>query len=218
VHPRSAPIKYYISPEPEVCIRRILFPGGYFDIQVVDDHRARKQQGRRHHKRQEVAAGEMLPETESFGIGSYGPGVEQLQWFLISHKLMSPRAIAWRAGLYGPWTRRAIANFQNAEGLAVTELGQFDKTTRAALLSHVADKLETEPEPEPEPETAPNATGTEQQEQQEQQVTATPPPPAKWADELAVLRNMGFADTSALTNLLERKHGQIDLVVAEILQ
>lgn len=85
-------------------------------------------------QRKAVPAGETLP-TGTFGIGSYGEGVEQLQRFLIAQGLMDQQAIAWRAAMYGPWTRKTVANFQRTNKIDVEKIGEYNDATRAALLA-----------------------------------------------------------------------------------
>jgi len=246
VHPRSKPVRYHRPPEPKLVTKRIIFPGGFFDIQLIDDCNMWKQQ-KQHQNRcgshqvsqQKVAVGETLPEATSFGIGSYGPGVEQLQRFLISNHLLSPQAITWRAGVYGPWTRRAIAVFQNSQGLKVQELGRYDSITRAALLEYVNNDPDesrsecnaqglsnNEQQASGEPRAANEhrqpkdklQINDEHKNEEEQNSNPSQATQNKWADELVILNNMGFTDKDILTNLLEKKHGQIGLVVAEMLK
>merc|ERR1719183_1852003 len=83
--------------------------------------------------RERRAAAEGVPRGESDPLppapvqfGQFGPGVAQLQAFLIEHGLMSPDDIRWRAGVFGPRTANAIYRFQVAAGLADTEPGVLD--------------------------------------------------------------------------------------------
>lgn len=98
-------------------------------------HHHHHHRGHHHpHQRQEVSAANVLP-TGTFGGGSYGEGVEQLQHILIQTGLMDPSAIAWKAGMFGPRTRRAIADFQRTNNLQVDVIGRYDDITRDALLA-----------------------------------------------------------------------------------
>jgi hypothetical protein len=85
----------------------------------------------------EVSAGELLP-SGTFGTGSYGAGVEQLQRFLVAQGLMSERAIAFRVGVYGPRTRRTIADFQRTNEIRADVLGEYNDATRDALVALAA--------------------------------------------------------------------------------
>lgn len=180
----------------------------------------------RRSNRQEIAVGEVLP-AEAFGIGSFGPGVEQLQRFLIEHDLMDQAAIAWRAGLFGPWTRKAVAMFQKANEVAGAEAdwGRFDAATRAALLTLAA----AAPAPSPDADTAPASPDPDPAVQQQSQYQAEPAVPlpsptapaaetGKWSAELATLAAMGFDDAGgSLTTLLDRKQGSVAAVVSAML-
>jgi len=81
-----------------------------------------------------------VPEGEDFpqapvSFGSSGPGVEQLQHQLIELGLLTPEAIRYRAGFFGPKTRAAIAELQTALGSEPS--GVFDE----ALRSHLVEQL-----------------------------------------------------------------------------
>lgn len=76
--------------------------------------------------------GVVLPEAP-LGFGRFGPGVAQLQQFLIGHGLLSQDAIRCRAGFFGPQTAQAVHLYQESAGLA-SEPGLFDDATRDSLL------------------------------------------------------------------------------------
>ena len=251
VHPSRAPIPYK-RPEPEDDVTedvphfvRMLqdamtqLPGGVVDIDLTEliknIHHRKPSQQRQHRgggcrrgpcggrfNRQEIAVGDVLP-AEVFGIGSFGPGVEQLQRFLIEHNLMDQAAIAWRAGLFGPWTRKAVAMFQKANEVAGAEgdWGRFDAATREALMTLVT-AAPANPDASNLPDADADAAAPASPEQQPEPASApSPTAPAaetgKWANELATLAAMGFDDTGSLTTLLDRKQGSVAAVVSAML-
>merc|ERR1719399_796486 len=81
-----------------------------------------------------VPKGEDFPQAP-VSFGSSGPGVEQLQRQLIDLGLLTPEAIRYRAGFFGPKTRAAIAELQTALGSEPS--GIFDE----ALRTHLVEQL-----------------------------------------------------------------------------
>lgn len=174
-------------------------------------------------ERKEVSAGTDLP-TGTFGIGSYGAGVEQLQRFLVANELMDASAIAWRAGMYGPWTRKTISVFQRTHGIA--DFGRYDDNTRTALLAYVAAMSGTAPETkqqepekqEPEKAAAPADAPTDPEPAEDTAPTAPPADgSARWAAELQKLNQMGFLDNELLANLLDQ-YGSVPDTLSQLLR
>jgi len=138
-HPRAEPVPYYVKSPTQEDIKAghvkqvlgMLFPGVQI-IRIEQDHESNES---------EVARGKVLP-VPSASIGSHGPGIEQLQRFLIKQKLMDPSAIQWRAGIFGPRTREALVKFQKANKLEVKQAGVFDQVTSeklASLVDHTSE-------------------------------------------------------------------------------
>lgn len=138
-HPRAEPVPYYVKSPTQEDIKAghvkqvlgMLFPGVQI-IRIEQDHESNES---------EVARGKVLP-VPSASIGSHGPGIEQLQRFLIKQKLMDPSAIQWCAGIFGPRTREALVNFQKANKLEVEQAGVFDQVTSeklASLVDHTSE-------------------------------------------------------------------------------
>lgn len=149
--------------------------------------------------------GEILP-TPEFEAGSSGPGVEQLQRFLIARGLMSESAIRWRAGVFGPRTAQALHNYQASKQLRVIP-GCFDTVTRASLLADLAAANGTQPTPA---SSAP-VTGTP--------ATSSSASHERWSHELDALKAMGFFHSvDYLIPLLERSRGSIDGVIAQLVR
>lgn len=213
-------------------------------------HRHHRGGGRRHgpgrqhqhyaEDRNVTQIGDRLP-TGRLKRGSHGPGVAQLQHFLIKSGLMDPSAIRWRDGLYGPRTAAAVQAFQEANRLE-GEHGVFDQVVRAALLAGwPAENIAGTPAPDvsaPAPPPVPTTTPDNDRHYAphasapvlsapvaepvfESPVPSTTPPaaeqPAKWAKQLETLAGMGFVDIEANTELLEEHNGAVPFVVTELL-
>jgi len=170
-----------------------------------------------------VQPGAVLPDAP-LSIGSRGPGVAQLQEFLIKHGLLQRSR---RVDFFGPRTSTAIQAFQSIKGVATTSpRGEYDDATRDALLT-----LETPSRAADVPESA--ATEATVVDTVTEQVSATESEPASdesepagdseplrsgvWEDELGVLASMGFHDREVLVPMLERANGRVDVVVSEII-
>merc|ERR1712166_476224 len=174
-----------------------------------------------------IAAGDVLPAAQ-FGIGAFGPGVKQLQWFLIANDFMDESAIKWRAGVYGPRTREAIYKFQVLNAVETENQGVYDQPTVDALTSLVTVTTVT-PTPTPTqpvetkavetpPPVAPKPTAPSVPEPQQPSTptptptTTTTPSPSDdddlvvvdqpWTEELKILEGMGFTDKEQLKLLL----------------
>merc|ERR1712166_1415623 len=174
-----------------------------------------------------IAAGDVLPAAQ-FGIGAFGPGVEQLQRFLIANDFMDESAIKWRAGVYGPRTREAIYKFQVLNAVETENQGVYDQPTVDALTSLVTVTTVT-PTPTPTqpvetkavetpPPVAPKPTAPSVSEPQQPSTptptptTTTTPSPSDdedlvvvdqpWTEELKILEGMGFTDKEQLKLLL----------------
>jgi len=83
----------------------------------------------------------LIQEGEDFpaaplDFGARGPGVAQLQKQFIELGLLHPAAIRCGVGFYGPFTRRAVAELQEALGMEVT--GTFDDKVRTHLVEQLA--------------------------------------------------------------------------------
>jgi len=170
-------------------------------------------QQRQHQQHQQAAApvprGAVLPPAPA-GPGSFGPGVEQLQRFLIARNLMPADAIRWRAGVLGPRTAEALGRFRAAASLAPAAgaSGIYDDAVRAAMLDlnrPLADLAGAEPAATPSPADLP----------------AAQPDPAsgqRWAAELAALEAMGFQPSAGVAQLLDRSHGSLDWVITQLVR
>merc|ERR1719399_1766821 len=82
-----------------------------------------------------VPVGEDFPAAP-LDFGARGPGVAQLQKQFIELGLLHPAAIRCGAGFYGPFTRRAVAELQEALGMEVN--GTFDDKVRDHLVEQLA--------------------------------------------------------------------------------
>lgn len=90
----------------------------------------------------QAAKGDTLPEAP-LSRGARGPGVAQLQAQLIELGALSPDAIRFHAGMYGPRTCTAIAEVQRVMG-NLEPSGDFDDAVRAHLLQRLSSNPETE--------------------------------------------------------------------------
>lgn len=189
-----------------------------------------------------VPRGDVLPEAP-LEFGRFGPGVAQLQQFLIERGMMSPDAIHHRAGLFGPQTAQAVNRVRASLGLAAAD-GTFDLETRASLLhpgmmtrtQFCALAKASKPAPPPpdletelsdaevaEPEVAEPDAGvttvadTAAEPVAAPVVTAEDPAWARWGQELAVLDSMGFEQNEDLIKLLDRAQGSLNIVISQLL-
>merc|ERR1712166_1328762 len=170
-----------------------------------------------------IAAGDILPAAQ-FGIGAFGPGVEQLQRVLIANDWMDPSAIQWRAGVFGPRTLEAIYKFQVLNAVETENQGVYDQATFDALSVLITAKQQTEPKaetetkaktestspppaapkqsspsvPTPQPTTPAPTTTTPSSHDDEDLVVVDEP----WSEELKILQGMGFTDKEQLKLLL----------------
>ena len=80
--------------------------------------------------------GETLPEA-GIECGSFGPGVAQLQHFLVGHGLMHPAAISYRTGFYGPHTAQSISQFQLEAGLTDARPGAWQPRPGSPQFQHL---------------------------------------------------------------------------------
>jgi len=186
--------------------------------------------GRHHHPgdRKFAPADDQLP-TGRLERGSHGPGVAQLQHFLIKAGLMDPSAIRWRDGLFGPRTAAAVQAFQEANQLE-GEHGVFDAVVRAALLAgwptKTAAASATRPPDtsSPAPAAAPTAPVEERtgadfvRSSMAPSAPSTAEQPTKWSEQLETLRTMGFSDVDRNNELLDKHNGAVPFVVTELLQ
>lgn len=163
-----------------------------------------------------IPTGDVLP-NEQLERGSHGPGVAQLQHFLIRAGLMDPSAIRWREGLYGPRTTEAIAAFQETNRIE-GEHGVFDAAVRAALLEGWprAD-MPPAPEPTPSPEASQVPDIASAPTAPEVSDPAVGQEQAKWQKQLEDLADMGFVEIDRNVALLERFKGAVPFVVSELL-
>eukprot|EP00041_Stephanoeca_diplocostata_P039594 m.1637149 g.1637149 ORF g.1637149 m.1637149 type:complete len:659 (+) comp25531_c0_seq1:114-2090(+) len=91
----------------------------------------------RYHLRQSAALVERGTEglpTGTLRYGSRGPGVEQLQWYLISKGMMKAEAISAKAGYYGPRTCEAIRVARHAYNIKSANASVYDEALRDAML------------------------------------------------------------------------------------
>jgi len=184
-----------------------------------------------HHRpgdRKFAQPGDQLP-TGRLERGSHGPGVAQLQHFLIKAGLMDPSAIRWRDGLFGPRTAAAVQAFQEANQLE-GEHGVFDAVVRAALLagwpSKTASVAETQAPDTTSPVPAVTSTTLVGEPSGEDFVRSSMAPsvpptteqPVKWSEQLETLHGMGFSDVDRNSELLDKHNGAVPFVVTELLQ
>lgn len=160
------------------------------------------------------------------GLGSYGPGVEQLQRFLIERDLMPEGAIRWRAGVLGPQTAAALERFQRATGLPApaSPAEVYNEATRSRLFDFARPGRTTVA-----------ATGAGQQTPHQPwagagagagdagaaAAAAAPRIVAgqqRWARELSALEAMGFEASAAVVALLNQSHGSLDTVIGELVR
>jgi len=126
----------------------------------------------------EVKAGEVLP-AYPVAFGSHGPGVEQLQHFLIDNGFMDASAIKWRAGVYSHRTQEAIEQFQLLHGISGENLGTYDKATAEALQNLIAFKNGTHVDKPPT-----NTTVENDSQDTAEKSTRSPTPEEKSVDEV----------------------------------
>merc|ERR1712195_45542 len=144
-HPRATPVPYYVAPPPaqdddndELTMQHLEKLIGAFFPGVVHVE-AEGQQRRCPRNGKGKGKG-----------GACGPGVEQLQRFLIANDFMDESAIKWLAGVYGPRTREAIYKFQVLNAVETENQGVYDQPTVDALTSLVTVTTVT-PTPTPTP-------------------------------------------------------------------
>merc|ERR1712166_909011 len=181
------------------------------------------QQQQRFQRTSAIAAGDVLPAVQ-FGIGAFGPGVEQLQRVLIANDWMDASAIQWRAGVFGPRTLEAIYKFQVLNAVETENQGVYDQATFDSLsvLITAKQQIETNAEtetkaktestspppaapkqsspsiPTPQPTTPTPTTTTPSSHDDEDLVVVDEP----WSEELKILQGMGFTDKEQLKLLL----------------
>merc|ERR1712054_415164 len=151
-HPRAEAVPYYSEPTSSSTNDEVNFVDEVEKwMKIMNCHIkqggrgcGKGRRGRCHGKgknepKDEVKAGEVLP-AYPVAFGSHGPGVEQLQHFLIDNGFMDASAIKWRAGVYSHRTQEAIEQFQRLHGISVKNLGTYDKATAEALQNLIAFK------------------------------------------------------------------------------
>jgi peptidoglycan hydrolase-like protein with peptidoglycan-binding domain len=182
-----------------------------------------------------VAPGNVLPSAP-LKIGSFGPGVAQLQEFLIEHGLMHPNAIRRAAGIYGPLTAKAILAFQQQAGVATADnAGVFDEVTRKAMVDRFRvdgddnsaatppqdkghnDNAHTDSHPPSNADAASASAGASPPPENSGAPTNAENDDTKWKDVLDSLRAMGFVDAETLVPLVEQFKGSLDKVLSVLL-
>ena len=189
-----------------------------------------------------ISPGDVIPPHEA-AFGSVGPGVAQLQHALIAVGAMSPSAIRYRAGYFGPHTTEAIRSYKENHGIASTdnEFGTYNEAVRTQLLDEIDTLVNGQDQDQVQdqaganqPSKADTATSATAQGQNHSAVEATAPTNApadatangvdagagacsKWAGELEKLASMGFADATENTRLLDLHDGALPFVIAGLL-
>jgi len=100
-------------------------PTGVFDSATRAQLQAALKQSRQH------PVGESSVPAAPLSPGSRGSAVAQLQDVLIKLGHLHPSGVRFGKGMYGPFTTKAVAKLQQANGQSPT--GAFDSATRAQL-------------------------------------------------------------------------------------
>mmetsp|Transcript_69564 Transcript_69564/g.96726 ORF Transcript_69564/g.96726 Transcript_69564/m.96726 type:complete len:589 (+) Transcript_69564:109-1875(+) len=177
--------------------------------------------------RQTVPAGHILPAAP-ISTGMCGDGVKQLQDVLVRHGYLNLDAISLRQGFFGPRTTAAIRSFQAERRIGNRSAwGVFDEETREALLkvdeefdaalrSTVSDASSASQIAHAD-ESSISLNDVNTDDSVQVQPAETTQVPVKWADELEVLRSMGFENSELLVPILDRTNGHVDAVIAALL-
>lgn len=182
--------------------------------------------GGQQQQQQHVAAGNILPASGA-SRGCYGPGVVQIQHALISIGAMDASAIRFRAGFYGPNTERSVFEFAARENLdnGGNSAGVFTDPVRDLILRELATLADVDVQEQATP-TAPTApVGTEASKLPEVpvevpvvvEVPAPTEDELKWSQEIQMLGDMGFTNTTEMTRLLVLHQGNLQFVIAGLL-
>jgi len=161
--------------------------------------------------------------------GATGPGVAQLQEILIQMGRMSPAAVRYGMGFYGPFTTKAVAALQ-AEELKTTPTGTYDEAVRQYLVAQLgapapkSQEEQAKPDPTKHVATAPQEA-SEAAVPAEAAEAAAPAPAVKLVatQELptvpktepaveartVLLREMGFSEQQ-IAGALEATHGSLE--------
>lgn len=130
----------------------------------------------------------MLLPAAPLAPGARGPGVAQLQDQLIALGRMSPRAVMFCKGMYGPRTTQAVQETQLE--LQVEPTGVYDDAVKALLESEIAAKAD-EPESPADKAAVPAAAAVEEDPDEVERVT--------------LLLSMGFDEAQAKAALSATK-------------
>jgi len=183
-----------------------------------------------------IPPGKVLPDGDA-AIGSFGPGVVQIQHALIAIGAMSPSAIRFREGIIGPRTSRAIQEYKEGEGIPSDpyHYGTYTNAVRDSLLGRidalVDNKAATTEQEKLQREhgkvaatackesSVVNAADTQKegsQADQSKQDSEDIISGERWEEEQKVLIDMGFLDTTKNCSLLDRHNGAMPFVIAAL--
>jgi len=156
--------------------------------------------------------------------GATGPGVAQLQQILIQLGKMSPTAVRYGMGFYGPFTTKAVAALQ-AE-LKTAPTGVYDEAVREHLLALLGAPAR-KPQEQAKPEQAGAAAAPEEASRapaKEASATVAPPAVQRTTTQqlptvpqtepvvearTVLLREMGFSEQQ-IAGALEATHGSLE--------
>jgi len=176
---------------------------------------------------QRAAQGDVLPAA-GLSKGATGPGVAQLQEILIQMGRMSPAAVRYGMGFYGPFTTKAVAALQ-AE-LKTAPTGVYDEAVRQYLMAQLGAPAPKPQEEQAKPDTTKHAVTTPQEASEaavpaEAAEAAAPAPAVKLVATLespavpetepvveartVLLREMGFSEQQ-IAGALEATHGSLE--------